>query len=144
MQAHVNGFPLVLTGTNVGSPSGRVSPEGDQFSLSGLRFEFADSVIAAALEIEIQGHYDARRPNAQITRSTAPESCKEPVTLLATSWDSDQDPLTHSWWVRDVGSFTGPLLEVVLPAGEHDVMLTARDPSGLVDSTNLRYARTCR
>lgn len=144
MQAHVNGFPLVLTGTNVGSPSGRVSPEGDQFSLSGLRFEFADSVIAAALEIEIQGHYDARRPNAQITRSTAPESCKEPVTLLATSWDSDQDPLTHTWWVRDVGSFTGPLLEVVLPAGEHDVMLTARDPSGLVDSTNLRYARTCR
>lgn len=66
------------------------------------------------------------------------------MTLLATSWDNDQDPLTHTWWVRDIGSFTGPLLEVVLPAGEHDVMLTARDPSGLVHSTNLRYARTCR
>jgi hypothetical protein len=144
MQAHVNGFPLVLTGTNVGSPSGRVSPEGDQFSLSGLRFEFIDSVITAALEIEIQGQYDARRPNAQITKSTAPESCDEPVTLLATSWDGDQDALTHTWWVRDVGSFTGPLLEVLLPAGEHDVMLTSQDPSGLVDRAALRYARTCR
>jgi hypothetical protein len=144
MQAHVNGFPLVLTGTNVGSPSGRVSPEGDQFSFSGLRFEFVDSVITAALEIEIQGQYDARRPNAQITRSTAPESCDEPVTLLATSWDSDQDALSHTWWVRDIGSFTGPLLEVLLPAGEYDVMLTSRDPSGLVDSATLRYARTCR
>jgi len=144
MQAHVNGFPLVLTGTNVGSPNGRVSPEGDQFSLSGLRFEYADRVITAALEIEIQGQYEARRPNAQITRSIAPESCDEPVTLLATSWDSDQDALTHTWWVHDVGSFKGPLLEVMLPAGEHDVMLTSRDPSGLVDSTILRYARTCR
>lgn len=144
MQAQVNEFPLVLTGTNVDSPSGRVSPEGDQFSLSGLRFEFKDSVISAALEIEIQGQYEARRPNAQITRSTAPESCDEPVTLLATSWDSDQDALTHTWWVRDIGSFTGPLLEVVLPAGEHDVMLTSRDSSGLVDSETLRYDRTCR
>ncbi len=143
MQAHVNGFPLVLTGTNVGSPTGRVAPQGDQFSLSGLRFEFADSAISAALEIEIQGQYDARRPSAQITRSTEPTSCNEPITLRATSWDDDQDPLTHRWWVRDIGTFTGPLLDLVLPAGEYDVMLTSMDPSGLFDSEVMRYVRRC-
>jgi hypothetical protein len=144
LQAHVDGFPLVLTATNVGSPYGRLSPEGDQFSISGLRFEYSDSVVTAALEVDIQGQYDARRPNAQITRVAAPEGCDEPVSLLATSWDADRDPLTHSWWVRDIGSLSGPLLEVPLPAGEHVVMLTSGDGSGLFDSETLRYARNCR
>jgi len=144
MQAYVDGLPLVLTGTNVGSPSGRLSPAGDQFSISGLRFEYADSVVDAALEVDIQGQYDARRPTAQITRMAAPERCGEPVTLLATSWDADQDALTHTWWVRGIGSFSGPLLELPLPAGEHTVMLTSGDTSGLFDSETLRYARTCR
>jgi hypothetical protein len=133
-----------LTATNVGSPYGRLSPEGDQFSISGLRFEYSDSVVTAALEVDIQGQYDARRPNAQITRVAAPEGCDEPVSLLATSWDADRDPLTHSWWVRDIGSLSGPLLEVPLPAGEHVVMLTSGDGSGLFDSETLRYARNCR
>lgn len=146
MQAQVDDFPLVLTGWNVGRPLGRVSPAGNQFSLSDLRFEFADGVISAALEIGIQGQYDARRPNAQITHVTAPTSCAEPVTLLATSWDEDEheDVLTHRWWIHDVGTFFGPMVEVVLPAGEHDVMLTSFDPTGLFDSDTLRYARTCR
>lgn len=144
MQAYVNGVPLVLTGTNVGSPSGQLSPTGDQFSISGLRFEFADSVIEAALEIDIQGQYDARRPTAQITRVAAPERCDEPVSLLATSWDADQDPLSHTWWIRGIGSFSGPLLELPLPAGEHTVILTSRDGSGLFDSETLRYARICQ
>jgi hypothetical protein len=144
LQAHVDGFPLVLTATNVGSPYGRLSPEGDQFSISGLRFEYSDSVVTAALEIEIQGQYEARRPNAQIMRVAAPEACDEPVSLLATSWDADRDPLTHSWWVQDIGSFSGPLLEIPLPAGEHTVMLTSGDGSGLFDSEALRYARKCR
>jgi hypothetical protein len=143
LQAHVNGFPLVLSGWNAGMPLGRLSPAGDQLSLTDLRFEFEDSVISAALEIGIQGHYDARRPNAQVTHVTAPTSCAQPVTLLATSWDDDGDPLTHSWWIKDVGTFSGPLLEVVLPAGEHDVMLTSFDPSGLFHSETLRYARRC-
>jgi hypothetical protein len=144
MQAHVDGIPLVLAGTNVGSPSGHISPDGDQFSISGLRFEHVDSVISAALEIDIQGQYDARRPNAQITRTSAPDRCDEPVSFLATSWDADEDPLVHTWWIRDIGSFSGPLLELPLPAGEHDVMLTSRDASGLFDAETLRYARTCR
>src|SRR5690606_9077941 len=118
-----------------GTPRGRLSPAGDQLSLTGLRFEFEDSVVTAALEIDIQGQYDARRPNAQITHTTAPKSCTEPVTLLATSWDDDDEPLTHSWWIRDVGTFSGPLVEVVLPAGLHDVMLTSFDPAGLFDTT---------
>jgi hypothetical protein len=144
MQAYVNGFPLVLSGWNVGTPQGRLSPAGDQLSLTDLRFELEDSVISAALEIAIHGQYDARRPNAQITHVTAPTSCADPVALLATSWDDDQDPLTHTWWIRDVGTFDGPLVEVVLPAGEHDLMLTSFDPSGLFDSETLRYARRCR
>jgi hypothetical protein len=143
MQADVDGFPLMLNATNVGSPIGQLSPTGDQFSISGLRFEYADSVVTAALEIDIQGQYDARRPNAQITRVAAPKSCNEPVTLLATSWDADQDPLTHTWWVRGIGSFSGPLLELPLPAGEHTVMLTSGDGSRLFDSEALRYARDC-
>jgi hypothetical protein len=144
MQAYVDGVPLVLSGTNVGSPSGRLSPAGDQFSISGLRFEYADSVVNAALEIDIQGQYDARRPTAQITRVAAPERCDEPVSLLATSHDADQDPLTHTWWVRGIGTFSGPLLELPLPAGEHTVMLTSGDASRLFDSETLRYTRVCR
>jgi hypothetical protein len=144
MEAHVNGFPLVLSGWNVGMPQGRLSPGGDQFSLTDLRFEFEDSVVSAALELAIQGQYDARRPNAQITLTTAPTSCAEPVALLATSWDDDEGPLTHSWWIRGVGKLEGTLVEVVLPAGEHDVMLTSFDPSGLFDTETLRYARRCR
>jgi hypothetical protein len=144
MQAYVDGVPLVLSGTNVGSPSGRISPAGDQFSISGLRFEYADSVVDVALEVDIQGQYDARRPTAQITRVAAPQRCDEPVSLLATSHDADQDPLTHTWWVRGIGTFSGPLLELALPAGEHTVMLTSGDGSGLFDSETLRYARVCR
>jgi hypothetical protein len=134
----------VLGGANVGSPSGRLSPAGDQFSISGLRFEYADTMVEAALEIDIQGQYDARRPTAQITRVAAPERCDEPMSLLATSWDADQDPLTHTWWVRGIGSFSGPLLELPLPAGEHTVMLTSGDASRLFDSETLRYTRVCR
>lgn len=144
MQVYVDGVPLVLEATNVGSPSGRLSPGGDQFSISGLRFEYVDSVVQAALEIDIQGQYDARRPTAQITRVSAPERCDEPVSLLATSWDADQDALTHTWWVRDMGSFSGPLLELPLPAGEHTVMLTSGDGTGLFDTETLPYARVCR
>lgn len=144
LQAHVDGLPLVLGGRNVGSPQGYVSPAGDQFSLTDLRFEFEDSVITAGLEIGIQGRYDARRPNAQITQVAASTSCVEPATLLATSWDDDEDPLEHTWWIEGIGSFSGPILEVVLPAGEHDVMLTSLDPSGLFDTATLRYARRCR
>lgn len=144
MQAHVDGIPLLLGGKNVGSPSGRLSPAGDQFSISGLRFEHSDGVVEAALELDIQGQYDARRPTAQITRVAAPERCDEPVSLLATSWDADQDPLTHKWWVQGVGSFTGPLLELSLPAGEHTVMLTSGDGSRLFDTETLRYARSCK
>jgi len=144
LKAYIDGFPLVLTGTNVGSPSGRLSPAGDQFSIAGLRFEYVDSVVEAALEVDIQGQYDARRPTAQITRVAAPDRCGEPVTLLATSWDADQDPLTHTWWVRGIGSFSGPLLEIPLPAGEHTLMLTSGDGSRLFDSETLRYSRTCR
>lgn len=144
MQAQVDGVPLVLSGTNVGTARGRISSSGDQFSISDLRFQYADSVFTAALDIDIQGRYDDRRPNAQITRGSAPERCDEPVTLLATSWDADQDPLTHTWWVRGIGSFSGPLLELPLPAGEHTVMLTTGDDSGLFDSETLRYARKCQ
>lgn len=144
MQAHVNGVPLVLSGTNAGVPHGVLSPAGDQFSISDLRFEFEDSIITAALEIEVQGQYDARRPNAQITRLDAPASCAEPITLLATSWDDDQDPLVHSWWVRGVGAFQGPLVELVVPAGELEVVLTSSDPSGLFDTETLRYDRKCQ
>ena len=128
----------------MGSPSGRLSPAGDQFSISGLRFEHSDGLVDAALELEIQGQYDARRPTAQITRVAAPERCDEPVSLLATSWDADGDDLTHTWWVRGVGSFSGPLLELPLPAGEHTVMLTSGDASKLFDSETLRYARSCK
>lgn len=144
LRAQVDGFPLRLEGWNAGIVRGRVSPAGDQFSLTGLRFEFEDSVITAALEIGVQGQYDARRPEAQITHVSAPVACAEPVTLLATSWDDDGDELTHTWWIRDVGTFSGPMVDVVLPAGEHDVMLTSFDPSGLFDSATLRYSRRCR
>ena len=43
-----------------------------------------------------------------------------------------------------MGSFSGPLIEVALPAGKHDVMLTSFDPSGLFDSETLRYDRRCQ
>jgi hypothetical protein len=144
VQAHVDGIPLALSGWNTGQPRGRLSPAGDQLSLDDLRFEFEDSMITAALEIGIQGHYDARRPNAQITHVTAPESCAEPVTLLATSWDDDGDALVHEWWIEGVGVLSGALVEVVLPAGEHDVRLTSFDPSGLFDHDTLRYVRMCQ
>jgi len=144
MEAHVDGYRLLLSGWNAGTPRGRLSPAGDQLSLTDLSFEFEDSVITATLEIGIQGQYDARRPNAQITHLTAPTSCQEPVTLLATSWDDDSDPLTHRWWIKDVGTFFGPSVEIVLPTGEHHVILTSRDPSGLFDTETLRYARRCQ
>jgi hypothetical protein len=143
LQAEVDGFPLRLEGWNAGVVQGRVSPAGDQFSLTDLRFEHEDTFLAAALEVGIQGQYDARRPEAQITHLTAPVACADPVTLLATSWDDDGDELTHRWWIRDIGTFSGAMLEVVLPAGDHDVVLTSFDPSGLFDSATLRYSRRC-
>lgn len=76
MQTHVNGFPLVLTGWNVGMPQGRRS--------------------------------STRGGSAAWARS-------------------------RERWV-----------DVVLPAGEHDVMLTSFDPSGLFHRQTLRYARRCQ
>ena len=143
MQAHVDGIPLVVSGRNTGNPHGHLSPAGDQLSLTDLRFEFDDGVLSAALEVEIHGQYDARRPNAQITPLTTASSCGEPMSWLATSWDDDGDPLTHRWWIRDVGTFEGPLLERVLPPGLLEVTLTSQDPSGRFDTETLRYDHKC-
>jgi len=46
--------------------------------------------------------------------------------------------------VEAARSFERPLIEVVLPAGEHDVMLTSLDPTGRFDSQTLRYERRCQ
>lgn len=91
------------------------------------------------IDVMVKWPHSAERANL-----SAPERCDEPVSLLATSHDADQDPLTHTWWVRGVGTFSGPLLELPLPAGEHTVMLTTADGTGLFDSETLRYARVCQ
>ena len=66
------------------------------------------------------------------------------LLLGACSSDDDGDELTHAWWVRDVGTFSGPLLELTVPAGDYDVMLTSTEPSGLFDTQLVRYSRKCQ
>lgn len=144
LRAEVDGNLLVLTGHNMDTATGQLAPAGDSFSLSDLRFGFEDSILSATLEVNIQGGYDEHAPTALIQRMAAPSACAEPVVFAAASYDADDEPLEHRWWVPGMGSFSGPLLEVALPAAQSRVVLTSFDPSGRFDIEGLTYTRSCQ
>lgn len=140
----VEGVPLVITGYNAGRVSGVALPRADTMTLNNLVFAFDDGVLAAALELNVNGTFVRHAPDAVIKVVDAPVGCTAPVAFHAASTDLDGDELSHVWWVPPWFLGTGTLLEASLPPGTYSVYLTSIDPSGRSDSTALRYVRSCQ
>jgi hypothetical protein len=49
------------------------------------------------------------------------------ITLRASTFDAESDPVTHSWMIPGVGTWQGDFVEVELPIGGHPVILYADD-----------------
>jgi hypothetical protein len=140
----VDGTPLVMMGFNEGRVDGVALPRSDTMTLTNLVFEFDDGMIDAALELNINGTYVRRGPDALIKVVGAPTDCALPVTFEAASSDLDGDSLTHMWWVPPWFLGTGNLLDATFPPGAYHVYLTSFDSSGRFDSTALHHVRSCR
>lgn len=135
---------LHLVRSNAVAVTGRASPSTNTLHLSGLQFDYSDSVVSASLSIDLQARYDRRAPQAVIAVSDAPVDCGDPVAFRAASVDHDGDPMVHRWVTEDGLRGTGELFEAVLAAGEHTVRLTSLDPHGGFDTDTLLYNRRCR
>lgn len=140
----VDGVPLVITGYNEGRASGVVLPRAGMATLTNLVFTFGDGVVAADLELNINGTYVRRAPEALIKVVESPTTCGMPVTFEAASIDLDGEALTHLWWVPPWFLGTGNLLDATLPPGSYHVYLTSIDPTGRFDSTALEHVRSCQ
>src|SRR5690606_19533858 len=121
-----------------------LAPTADTLTFSGLKFDYADTVIDAQLQIDIVGDYTERGPTAVIVPTDVPILCADPVTFRAASTDPDGGGLSHLWWVPNTLVSTGPTLEVVLANGPHSIAVISRDPDGNLDATAITYTRTCR
>lgn len=141
---NVQGIGIVVTGHNAGSARGVALPHADTMTLTNLAFDFDDGAFGAILEINLNGTYVRRAPEAVIKLIDIPTDCITPVTFEAASIDLDGDSLTHVWWVPPWFIGTGGLLEAPLPPGPHRIYLTSIDSSGRADSAALSHVRSCR
>ncbi len=59
------------------------------------------------------------------------------VSLSAMTTDAENDPVSHSWMIPGVGTWSGDRVDVTLPIGRHAVVLYAEDVhrSVAVDAT---------
>lgn len=140
----ISGVPMVLAGTNAATVTGTLSPQADVMTLSGLRFDYSDSGIAAQLEIDIVGDYTERGPTAVIVPMNVPRACTQAVTFRAATSDPDGGTFTHVWWVPGSQMATGSTISLVLPAGQHRLALISRDNTGHLDATGILYNRSCQ
>ena len=143
MSASADGIPIMLEGANSGPVTGMLAPASGAMTLSGLDFDYSDSVIAASLEVDVVGAYTVRGPTAVIVPVVVPRDCQEPVVFRAATSDPDHQSLTHLWWVPGVLTAGGSTLDVVLAAGTHAIGLIAQDADGRLDATAIRYTRDC-
>ncbi|MDC0669838.1 hypothetical protein [Nannocystis radixulma] len=136
--------PFSLRRSNVGAVQVQLSPGSDTLVLSGLKFDYTDSVLDAELQVDIVGDYTRRGPTAVIVPANVPIACDEPVTFRAASSDLDRQSLSHLWWVPNALVATSSTIDVVLPNGPHMIALVTKDPDGRLDATAITYTRTCR
>lgn len=144
LSAVAGGVPFSLRRANAAPVQVLLSPGSDTLTLSGLKFDYTDSVIDAELQVDIVGDYTSRGPTAVIAPVNVPILCSEPVTFRAASSDPDGQALSHLWWVPNALVSTGSTVDVVLPNGPHMIGLISRDPDGHLDATAITYTRTCR
>lgn len=143
MSASADGIPIVLEGPNTGTATGLLAPASGSMALSGLQFDYSDSVIAASLQLDIVGEYTVRGPTAVIMPAVVPRACVDPVTFRAASFDPDNQSLSHLWWMPGLLTESGATLDVVLTAGTHTIGLISQDTDGRLDATAIQYTRTC-
>jgi hypothetical protein len=143
MSAVVDGEYVVLRGTNSVETCGVLSPQTDEIWLSGLTFDYCDSVISAQLDVEISGTYVEHGPRAAIDVVKAPLLCSKPVRFRAASTDLDSSTLSHRWWVPNKYVGSGTTTDVVLPLGSHSIRLFSQDPEGNLDTAAISYTRIC-
>lgn len=144
LSAVAGGVQFSLRRANVDTVQALLSPGSDTLTLSGLKFDYTDSVIDTELQVDIVGDYAHRGPTAVIVPASVPVSCSEPVTFRAASSDPDGQTLSHLWWVPNTLMSTGPTFDMVLPNGPHTIALVSKDPDGHLDATAITYTRTCR
>lgn len=137
------GIPIVLRGSNSSTATGMLAPGSNAMTLSGLKFDYSDSAIAAQLQIDIVGEYVERGPTAVIVPHDVPRACTDPVTFRAASSDPDSQSLTHFWWVPDTLVDTGSTMSIVLGSGTHTIALISKDTAGRLDAAAIQYTRTC-
>jgi hypothetical protein len=142
LTATVADVPLAVTRTNAAAAQGRLSRGADVFELSDLRLAYDDAELEAELRLELAGAHTNRAPHAAIRRLDNPLDCDEPIVLQAATMDPDGDPMQHYWWTPR-GMFQAPAAELVLPPGDHFIVLVSVDQHGAHDATSLTYKRSC-
>jgi hypothetical protein len=143
LSAVVDGVYVTLSGATSEAAHGQLSPQNEVLSLSGLTFDYCDSVISAQLEVDIVGTYVEHGPRAAIEVVKAPLWCSKPVRFRAASTDRDSPDLSHHWWVPNRLAGTGPTFDVVLPLGGHSIRLISQDQEGNHDTTAISFTRIC-
>lgn len=143
ISASASGVPISLKGSNSGTTTGLLAPGSDTMTLSGLVFDYSDSLIAAQLQLDIVGDYTLRGPTAVIVPADVPRACADPVSFRAASSDPDAQSLSHFWWVPGVLIETGSTLDLALANGTHTIGLLARDADGRLDASAIQYTRSC-
>lgn len=144
MSVVAGGIPFSLERSNSETVHGQLSPWSDTLMISGLKFDYIDSVIAAQLQIDVVGDYVERGPTAVIAPTKVPLKCNQPVQFRAVSSDPDGSKLKHIWWIPGDLVQSGPVLNVALADGPHDIALLSQDKEGHLDAGMLTYVRTCR
>jgi hypothetical protein len=142
LTASLADIPLAITRTNATATHGRFSHAADLFEVTDLRLSYEDSDFGAELRLDLVGSHTNRAPQAAIRRIDNPLDCDEPVVLEAASVDLDDDPMQHYWWTP-TGMLQASTAELVLPPGDHFVVLVSADNRGAHDATSLTYTRSC-
>jgi hypothetical protein len=142
LTATVGELPLAIIRTNATTAHGRVSRAADVFEVTDLRLSHEEPGFGAELRLDLVASHTNRAPEATIRRLDNPLDCDEPVVLHAASVDPDGDSMQHYWWTP-VGMVSAPTAELVLPAGNHFVVLVSTDHRGAHDATSLTYTRSC-
>lgn len=144
LSAVAGGVPFSLRRANVGPVQAQLSPGADTLMLTGLKFDYTDSVIDAELQVDIVGDYVQRGPTAVVVPASVPIHCNQPVTFRAASSDPEGQTLSHYWWIPGTVVTTGSTVDVILPNGPHMIALVTKDSDGALDATAITYVRTCR